>query len=166
MPLVKPTEKENLYFIKKKRRSCKQGPRSSFQKRGGRSTSFESQWGGGREVGVGVVGLWTFKMVYLVPTQYFLIELQLINHYFNSLTERKKGQQQKKYYHAQQHRNFRVFHSLSKLVRSLLAAVQDLFLTIVLLPSSCRKGPFSPAMDAGFTSRSLQIGTNSFIMLC
>ena len=70
-------------------------------------------------------------MVYLVPTQYFLIQLQLINHYFNSLTERKKGQQQKKYNHAQQHHNFRVFHSLSKFVRSLLAAIQDLFLTIV-----------------------------------
>ena len=50
-----------------------------------------SSGGGGREVGVGVVGLWTFKMVYLVPTQYFLIQLQLINPYFNSLTERKKG---------------------------------------------------------------------------
>ena len=38
--------------------------------------------GGGREVGVEVVGLWTFKMGYLVPIQYFLIQLQLINHLF------------------------------------------------------------------------------------
>ena len=30
----------------------------------------------------GVVGLWTLKMVYLVPTQYFMIQLQLINHFF------------------------------------------------------------------------------------
>ena len=33
--------------------------------------------------------LWTFKMVYLVPTQYFLIQLQLINNFFNSLTNEK-----------------------------------------------------------------------------
>ena len=36
--------------------------------------------GGKRKVGVGVVRLWTFKMVYLVPTQYFLIQLELISH--------------------------------------------------------------------------------------
>jgi len=42
---------------------------------------------------LGVMGLWTIKMVYLVPTQYFLIQLQLINHFFfNSLTnEKQKG---------------------------------------------------------------------------
>ena len=61
-----------------------------FSKRGGRSTSFEALWGGGGaggrgggdrgKVGAGGVRLWTFKMVYLVPTQYFLIQLQLISH--------------------------------------------------------------------------------------
>ena len=35
------------------------------------------------------VGLWTFKMVYLVPTQYSLIQLQLINHFFYSLINEK-----------------------------------------------------------------------------
>ena len=71
-----------------------------------------------------VVGLWTFKMVYLVPTQYFLIQLQLINHFFfDSLINEKGVSNKKKCNHAQQHHNFRVFHSLSKFVRSLLAAV-------------------------------------------
>ena len=47
---------------------------------------FLSVVGGGK----GAVGLWTFKMVYLVPTKYFLIQLQLINHFFkNSLTNEK-----------------------------------------------------------------------------
>ena len=71
-------------------------------------------------------------MVYLVPTQYFLTQLQLINHFFfDSLINEKGVSNKKKCNHAQQHHNFRVFHSLSKFVRSLLAAVQDLFLTIV-----------------------------------
>ena len=34
------------------------------------------------------MGLWTSKMVYLVPTQYFLIQLQLINHFFSLTNER------------------------------------------------------------------------------
>ena len=96
MPLLKPTENENLNFIKKKkRRSCKRGPRSSFQSAGADPPLLKRYGGGGggrgyeegggvgggrRKVGVGVVGLWTFKMVYLVPTQYFLIQLQLISH--------------------------------------------------------------------------------------
>ena len=29
-----------------------------------------------------VVGLWTLKMVYRVPTRYLLIQLQPINHFF------------------------------------------------------------------------------------
>ena len=37
---------------------------------------------GGVGGGKGVVGLWTFKMVYPVTTKYFLIHLQLINHFF------------------------------------------------------------------------------------
>ena len=53
------------------------GPAEQFSKCGGRSTSFEVKLGEGAEV----VGLWTLKMVYLVPTQYFLIQLQLINHF-------------------------------------------------------------------------------------
>ena len=64
MPLLKPTEKENLNFIKKE--ELQAGP--------------AEKWGGGGEVLV--VGLWTFKMVYLVPTEYFLIQLQLVNHLF------------------------------------------------------------------------------------
>ena len=83
MPLLKPTEKENLNFMKK-RRSCKQGPRSSFQSAGADPPLLKRYGVGGggdrRKVGVGIVGLWTFKMVYLVPTQYFLIQLQLISH--------------------------------------------------------------------------------------
>ena len=42
----------------------------------------EGGGGGGVGGGKGVVGLWTFKMVYPVPTKYFLIQLQLINHFF------------------------------------------------------------------------------------
>ena len=42
-------------------------------------SSFQSE---GADPPLGLVGLWTFKMVYLVPTQYFLIQLQLINHVF------------------------------------------------------------------------------------
>ena len=34
------------------------------------------------------MGLWTSKMVYLVPTQYFLTQLQLINHFFSLTNER------------------------------------------------------------------------------
>ena len=65
------------------------------------------------------MGLWTLKMVYLVPTQYFLIHSQLINHFFfNSLTN-EKGVSNR----AQQHHNFRVFHLLQKLARFLIAAV-------------------------------------------
>ena len=76
-----------------------------FSKRGGRSTSFEALWGGGaggrgggdrRKVGAGVVRLWTFKMVYLVPTQYFLIQLQLINHFFFDSLINEKGVSNKK----------------------------------------------------------------------
>ena len=36
-----------------------------------------------------VVWLWTLKMVYWVPTRYLLIQLQLVNHFFNSLTNEK-----------------------------------------------------------------------------
>ena len=35
------------------------------------------------------MGLWTSKMVYLVPTQYFEIQLQLINHFLDSLTNER-----------------------------------------------------------------------------
>ena len=53
MPLLKPTEKENLNFMKKKE-ELQAGPAEQFSKRGGRSTSFEALWGGGgREGGVG-----------------------------------------------------------------------------------------------------------------
>ena len=50
------------------------GPVEQFSMCGGLSTSFEVQ----REEGW---GLWTLKMVYLWPTQYVLIQLQLINHF-------------------------------------------------------------------------------------
>ena len=36
-----------------------------------------------------VVGLWTLKMVNRVPTRYLLIQLRLINNFFNSLTNEK-----------------------------------------------------------------------------
>ena len=55
MPLLKPTEKENLNFIKKKE-ELQAGPMEQFSKRGGRSTSFEALWGGGGGAGVG--GRW------------------------------------------------------------------------------------------------------------
>ena len=42
----------------------KSGPAEQFSKCGGQSTSFEVLLGG-------VVGLWTLKMVYLVPIQCF-----------------------------------------------------------------------------------------------
>ena len=68
MPLLKPTEKENLNFIKKKKKEELQaGPAEQFSKRGGRSTSFEALWrkgggvvGGKRKVGgwAGVRGRW------------------------------------------------------------------------------------------------------------
>ena len=68
------------------------GLAKQFSKCVGRSTSFWSVVGGG---GV-VVGLWTFKMVYLVPTQYFLIQLQLINHFFFDSLINEKGVSNKK----------------------------------------------------------------------
>ena len=56
------------------------GPAEQFSKCGGRSTSFDVKlWGVG---GGGWMGLWTLKIVYLVPTQYFLIQLPLFNHFF------------------------------------------------------------------------------------
>ena len=80
MPLLKPTEKENLNFIKKE--ELQAGPAEKFSKRGTDPNLLKRSGGrgGGREVLV--VGLWTFKMVYLVPTEYFLIQLQLVNHLF------------------------------------------------------------------------------------
>ena len=39
---------------------------------GGDPPLLKCSWKGG-----GVVGLWTLKMVYLVPTQHFLIQLEL-----------------------------------------------------------------------------------------
>ena len=64
------------------------GPAEQFSKCGGLSTSFEVNWVGGGE-GAGVVGLWTSKMIYLEPTQYFLAQLQLIDHFVNSLRNEK-----------------------------------------------------------------------------
>ena len=47
--------------------------------------------------GCGVVRLWTLKMVYLVLTQYFFIQLQLINHFsIVTLTINQKGVSNKK----------------------------------------------------------------------
>ena len=66
---------------------------------------------GGRGV---VVAFWTLKMVYLVPTQYFLIELQLINHFFNSLTNDKESVT-KECNHAQCSIIVFAFHSLQRL---------------------------------------------------
>ena len=66
---------------------------------------------GGRGV---VVAIWTLKMVYLVPTQYFLIELQLINHFFNSLTNEKESVT-KECSHAQCSIIVFAFHSLQRL---------------------------------------------------
>ena len=97
----------------------KQGPGSSFQSAGADPPLLKCSGGSG----VRLVGLWTFIMVYLVTTQYFLIQLQLINHSLHSLTNDKGVSNKKKCKHAQQHHNFRVFHSLSKFVLSLLAAV-------------------------------------------
>ena len=59
-----------------------QGPWCSFQIAGGRSISFEVLLGG--------VGLWTSRMVYLVPTQYFLNTVTTHqSFFFNSLTNQK-----------------------------------------------------------------------------
>ena len=71
------------------------------------------------EVGVNrsggvVVAFWTLKMVYLVPTQCFLIELQLINHFFNSLTNDKESVT-KECNHAQCSIIVFAFHSLQRL---------------------------------------------------
>ena len=97
-------------------------------------------------------------MDYLVPTQYFLIQLQLINHvtmhsgiiifacfiFFKSLSVLSL-------------RLFRTFlYSLSR-----NGAMFQMFLTFEL-----PKLTFSRCDGCGFTSRSLQIGTISFIMLC
>ena len=71
--------------------------------------------------GAVVVAFWTLKMVYLVPTQYFLIELQLINHFFNSLTNEKESVT-KECNHAQQHHSFRVSFT-TEIARSLLAVL-------------------------------------------
>ena len=51
---------------------------SVFQSAGADPPLLKCRWGGGGRL-LGVVGLWTFKMVYLVSTQYFLIQLQRIN---------------------------------------------------------------------------------------
>ena len=61
-----------------------------------------------------VVAFWTLKMVYLVPTQYFLIELQLINHFFNSLANEKESVT-KECNHAQCNIIVFAFHSLQRL---------------------------------------------------
>ena len=76
-----------------------QGPQSSFQSKGVDPPLLKCSGGGGRG-GLGVVGLWTFKMVYLVLTQFFLIKL--IDHLFNNFTN-GKGVSNKKKLH--QHRN-------------------------------------------------------------
>ena len=68
-----------------------------------------------------VVAFWTLKMVYLVPTQCFLIEIQLINHFFNSLTNEKESVT-KECNHAQQHHSFRVSFT-TEIARSLLAVL-------------------------------------------
>ena len=68
------------------RNRVKTGPAEQFPKGGGRATSFGVEGGG---------GLWTFIMVYLVPTHYFLIQFQLINHSLNSLSN-EKGVSKKK----------------------------------------------------------------------
>ena len=68
------------------RNRVKTGPAEQFAKGGGRATSFGVEGGG---------GLWTFMVVYLVPTHYFLIQFQLINHFLNSLSN-EKGVSKKK----------------------------------------------------------------------
>ena len=124
-------------------------------------------WGGGG----GVVGLWTLKMIYLVPTQYFLIQSQLINHFFLKLERNNISNKQSVTMHSSIiiFACFIYFESLS--VLSLQLLYQSLSLVIVeqshvLKPSSCRKGPFPAVTVTGFTSRSFQIMIISFIMLC
>ena len=98
-------------------------------------------------------------MAYLVPTQYFLIQLQLINHFFNSLTN-EKGVSNKK--SVTMHSSiiiFECFIHFQSWSFSPCGCLGPFF-------NHCRKGPFSPAMVAGFTSSGLQIGTNLFILLC
>ena len=149
------------------------GPAEQISKFGGRSTSFDVKlWGlGGEERWV---GLWTLKMVYLVPTQYFLIQLQLINHFLKQFNKRERSQYQKG---VTVHSSiiifacFIYFKSLSvfslRLFRTFLYSLSRngaMFQTV--LTFELPKLTFSCCDGCGFTSRSLQIGTISFIMLC
>ena len=65
------------------------------------------------------MGLWTLKIVDLMLTQYFLIQLQLIDlFFFNCLTNEEGVSDKKKCNHAQQHHDFRVLHLLQKFAQS------------------------------------------------
>ena len=111
-------------------------------------------------------------MDYQVPTQYFLIQLQIINHFFfNSLTNEEGVSNRKVHSSIITFASFIFLKSLSvlslRLFRTFLyslsrnGAMFRMFLTFEL-----PKLTFSPCDGCGFTSRSLQIGTISFIMLC
>ena len=81
--------------------------------------------------GRGGGGVWTFIMVYLVPTHYFLIQFQPINHFLNSLSNEKGVSNKKKCEHAQQHHNFACFIRFQSLSFLSLRLFRTFFLTIV-----------------------------------
>ena len=113
-------------------------------------------------------------MVYLVPAQYVLIQLQLINRFFKQFNKREGSWLQ---YGVTVHSSiiifacFIYFKSLSvfslRLFRAFLYSLSRngaMFQTV--LTFELPKLIFSCCDGCGFTSRSLQIGTISFIMLC
>ena len=117
--------------------------------------------------------MWTLKMVYLVPTQYFLIQLQLINHFFSLTNERGVSDKTSVTMHSSIiiFACFIYFKSLSvfslRLFRTFLYSLSRngaMFQTV--LTFELPKLTFSCCDGCGFTSTSLQIGTISFIMLC
>ena len=104
------------------RNILKSGPAEQFSKCGGRSTPFEVQlgFGGGLDFKNGLPGADSiFFNTVTTHQSFFLIVYQT-----------RKELVTKKYNHAQQQHNFRVSFT-SRIVRSLLSAVQNLSLVIV-----------------------------------
>ena len=144
------------------------GPAEQFSKCGGQSTPFEVKF---RDGGGGGGTLWNLKIIYLVPTNYFLIQLQLINHFFEYFNKGERSQEQKGVTIRSSIIIFGCFKSLSVLSLwlfrtflyslSLNGVMFQMFLAFDLL-----KFIFPAAMVADLPAEACtEIGTISFIML-